>query len=235
MRRLHMSPVQTRTHITAPPARPPYPHQVDCHLSPWEVTTKKLPFVSSEFESAFKNVAMAFKDAQSVLTHVAATEAATVFQALPSRAEYPHYFTRIANPLSFEQLHKRAKNGDYAADDGTGVAALWTDMRTIVSNAKAFNAPYTLFWRLADALEHECRRVKRAYTGTVFAPQLPTGDAMHAAGAASSATAGLSSRRGRGAATPFDEDDVVDDGDDEAFLAATVPVDMCLLDDEEEL
>jgi hypothetical protein len=205
------------------------------------VTTTKLPFVSSEFEDAFKNVALTFKDAQAVLLHVAATEAATVFQALPSRAEVPHYFTRIANPLSFEQLHKRAKNGDYAADDGTGIAALWTDMRTIVSNAKAFNAPYTLFWRLADALEHECRRVKRAYAGTVSAPVMPMSDSAHAADAAShagaapvSASAGLSSRRGRGAATPFDEDDVVDDDDDEAFRAATVPVDMCLLDDEEE-
>jgi hypothetical protein len=43
-----------------------------------------------------------------------------------------------------------------------GSLALWEDLRLIIRNAKTFNAPITAWWRMADALEAEVRRLKKA-------------------------------------------------------------------------
>ena len=209
--------------------------QVDCHLSPWELTTEKLPFVAKQVSAAFVTSTPALSDARAVLTHIEASEAASLFRSLPSRAELPGYYTRVARPLALDQCALRAARGDYDSAAGRGIFLLWADLRTIVVNAKAFNAPYTLFWRLADALEHECRRVKKAYTGYVEPQPLPTpltapaffSPAGAGASAGSGAGAGTGSAqlpRARGAATPFDDGDAIDEN--EAMISSTMPVDF---------
>jgi hypothetical protein len=57
------------------------------------------------------------------------------------------------------------------------------DLRLVIKNAKVFNPPYTSYWRQADMLECEVRRVKRAFAPAAVDDAAGGGSAGAAGGA----------------------------------------------------
>ena len=69
------------------------------------------------------------------------------------------YITKPFNPLELVARVKSALRR-YILYNGEKASMFWTDLETIVSNAKRFNQVQSLEWRAADVLECTLNRIK---------------------------------------------------------------------------
>lgn len=127
-----------------------------------------------------------------VVTYLQQTEAGVPFRH-PVPKEEKGYHARIKQPIDLGTIARRARDGVYAeapvseeeiaassssaAAAARGIEGLWEDLKLMITNAKKFNQRECFIWRLADALELEIRRLRKAY-----APLGSGGGAVAAAG-----------------------------------------------------
>ena len=130
-------------------------------LSPWQVSTDKLPFV--RVSDSFCHDVPSLSTPKAVLEYVCSLEASGPFLKPVAKSESA-YYGRIKQPMDLALMTKRANEGMY--DNGT--ESLWSDLRLVIFNAKLFNQPITSFYRMADMLEVEVRKLKKIYTGPSF-------------------------------------------------------------------
>ena len=106
-----------------------------------------------------------------LIEYVVGLEAAGPFKAPVPRKSCPAYYTRIKQPIDLGAILKKAKAGAYdVPSDGSsgdaassassstavskGAAAMWNDLRLLISNAKKFNQPEVRTQLILYACEH---------------------------------------------------------------------------------
>jgi hypothetical protein len=146
---------------------------IDCRqegneLSPWQVSTDKLPFV--RVSDSFCQEVPALSSPKAVLDYVCSLEASGPFLKPVAKTETA-YYGRIKQPIDLGTMTKRAVAGGKYED---GSESLWSDLRLLIFNAKLFNQPITSFFRMADMLEVEVRKLKKAYKGPSFPDKATT-------------------------------------------------------------
>ncbi|KAJ1561543.1 hypothetical protein HK096_004304 [Nowakowskiella sp. JEL0078] len=73
---------------------------------------------------------------------------ALLFRQLPSKKEYPNYYTLITNPISMEEIEARVNNNTY-----TSIFHLRDDFKLMFANARIFNLEGSVVYDDANALE----------------------------------------------------------------------------------
>ena len=169
------------------------PRQEANQLSPWQVCTDKLPFC--KISDSFVQEVPALSTPKAVLEYVCSLEASGPFLKPVAKTETA-YYARIKQPIDLSIMTRRAVTGGKYED---GSESLWNDLRLLIFNAKLFNQPITNFFRMADMLEVEVRKVKKAYTGP--ATSNIEGATSNSSSSSSSSGALVSSQ------VPFDENE----------------------------
>jgi hypothetical protein len=169
------------------------PRQEANQLSPWQVCTDKLPFC--KISDSFVQEVPALSTPKAVLEYVCSLEASGPFLKPVAKTETA-YYARIKQPIDLSIMTRRAVTGGKYED---GSESLWNDLRLLIFNAKLFNQPITNFFRMADMLEVEVRKVKKAYTGP--ATSNIEGATSNSSSSSSSSGARVSSQ------VPFDENE----------------------------
>ncbi|KAJ4926712.1 hypothetical protein JOQ06_014459 [Pogonophryne albipinna] len=78
------------------------------------------------------------------------------FQHLPSRREYPDYFTQIKLPIALTQIRAKMKNLEYESVD-----QMETDLNLMFENAKRYNMPSSSIYKRAFRLQQILQAKKR--------------------------------------------------------------------------
>jgi superfamily II DNA/RNA helicase len=78
----------------------------------------------------------------------------TTFDALPSREELPEYYEIVKNPITFKEIKRKAKSGEYV-----GVGDLCTDLALMARNATRFNPPGSVWYVNAKQVLGVCDRI----------------------------------------------------------------------------
>lgn len=74
--------------------------------------------------------------------------ASAFFQELPSRQDYPDYYTVITAPISLKEIQEKVRTREYKSP-----YAFVSDVRVMLANAKWYNEQDSIVWKDADALE----------------------------------------------------------------------------------
>ncbi|KAH0785651.1 Chromatin structure-remodeling complex subunit snf21 [Histomonas meleagridis] len=77
------------------------------------------------------------------------------FDTLPSQKDLPDYYQIITDPITFNQIKKKQKKGEYES-----VNALLNDLRLMASNAMKYNLPDTILYNDAKKLNKFCERME---------------------------------------------------------------------------
>ncbi|RPB16418.1 hypothetical protein P167DRAFT_481275 [Morchella conica CCBAS932] len=73
-----------------------------------------------------------------------------LFEKLPSKKIFPDYYHIIKQPISFNEIKKRIRNGDYSDLDGFKV-----DFQLMFNNARIYNEEGSIVYEDANAMEAE--------------------------------------------------------------------------------
>lgn len=73
---------------------------------------------------------------------------ADIFEKLPSKKIFPDYYHIIKQPISFNEIKKRIRNGDY-----TSLERFRTDFKLMFDNARIYNEETSLVYEDAAALD----------------------------------------------------------------------------------
>ena len=71
-----------------------------------------------------------------------------IFEKLPSKKIFPDYYHIIKSPISFNEIRKRIRNGDY-----TDLTQFKADFKLMFDNARTYNEETALVYEDANVLE----------------------------------------------------------------------------------
>lgn len=71
-----------------------------------------------------------------------------IFEKLPSKKIFPDYYHIIKQPISFNEIKKRMKNGDY-----TSLEQFQADFKMMFANARIYNEEGSIVVEDANAME----------------------------------------------------------------------------------
>lgn len=71
-----------------------------------------------------------------------------IFEKLPSKKLFPDYYHIIKSPISFNEIRKRIRNGDY-----TELEQFKADFKLMFDNARTYNEETALVYEDANVLE----------------------------------------------------------------------------------
>ena len=66
-----------------------------------------------------------------------------MFQILPARSRYPHYYKVICEPMDLKTIGTKIQVNEY-----TGVDEMVRDLNLMINNAKTFNEPGSQIYRV---------------------------------------------------------------------------------------
>lgn len=73
-----------------------------------------------------------------------------IFEKLPSKKIFPDYYHVIKQPISFNEIKKRIKNGDYA-----DLPQFYSDFKLMFNNARTYNEEGSIVYEDANAMDAE--------------------------------------------------------------------------------
>ena len=118
--------------------------------------TAKAGYVSSDGLSAEKRAALTsaceavFKHTHDVEEPDTGRVRSEIFEKLPSKKIFPDYYHIIKTPISFNEIKKRIRNGDY-----TDLDQFRADFKLMFDNARTYNEETALVYEDANVLEQE--------------------------------------------------------------------------------
>jgi ATP-dependent helicase STH1/SNF2 len=71
-----------------------------------------------------------------------------IFEKLPSKKMFPDYYHIIKRPISFNEIKKRIKNGDYA-----DLSLFRADFKLMFDNARTYNEEGSIVYEDANAMD----------------------------------------------------------------------------------
>ena len=130
--------------------------QTDSLVSPWEMHYS--PKVKDDYRpsGAAKEAEITAESTPAdVLALVDKLDCAAMFSVPVRRKQCPRYFEVVKRPLFMHDIRRRVRRGEFA-----GTAHLLDDLQVMAANAKLFNQPERIEFRLGDELESFVGRMR---------------------------------------------------------------------------